>query len=381
MYCISEAQIEYILNDIRRNGVEMEDLQLNLLDHVCCIIEQNLKDGDDFEGFYKNTIKQFYKKELREIEEETITILTFKNYYAMKKVMIISGAISAAAFITGSFFKIMVWPGSGGCFFLAIYLMGFLFLPLMLILKTKEEGPKQDKITLALGVLVGLSFCISVLGSWLHWPIARSGVFWYITIGFSLFAFIPTYFFMGIRKPETKVNTIVTSVLLVAITAWQFSMINLRPISPQIKMNAYVQNEQLLEKMRMQFKDTNKLASHINNICEQIKSMILEDAETLTDEKIQPKDVVNSNIVINEGSLGMEFYKDREGLALLTSLKDEIVKYNETVGLEGNKIPIEHSILSDVNKVFFYSNLFVLNSITQLQMSLIQNQRSLVAVK
>ena len=381
MYCISEAQIEYILNDIRRNGVEMEDLQLNLLDHVCCIIEQNLKDGDDFEGFYKNTIKQFYKKELREIEEETITILTFKNYYAMKKVMIISGAISAAAFITGSFFKIMVWPGSGGCFFLAIYLMGFLFLPLMLILKTKEEGPKQDKITLALGVLVGLSFCISVLGSWLHWPIARSGIFWLITTGISLFVFIPTYFFRGIRKPETKVNTIITSVLLVAITAWQFSMINLRPVSPQVKMNAYVQNEQLLEKMRMQFKDTNKLASHINNICEQIKSMILEDAETLTDEKIQPKDVVNSNIVINEGSLGMEFYKDREGLALLTSLKDEIVKYNETVGLEGNKIPIEHSILSDVNKVFFYSNLFVLNSITQLQMSLTQNQRSLVAVK
>ena len=60
MYAVSEQQIEYILNDIRRNGVEMEDLQLNLLDHICCIIEQNLKEGDDFEGFYRKTVKQFW---------------------------------------------------------------------------------------------------------------------------------------------------------------------------------------------------------------------------------------------------------------------------------------------------------------------------------
>ncbi len=381
MYCISDEQIEYILNDIRRNGVEMEDLQLNLLDHVCCIIEQNLKDGDDFEGFYKNTMKQFYKKELREIEEETITLLMFKNFYTMKKVMIISGATSAAAFIIGSFFRMLVWPGGGGLMLFGFYLMGLVFLPLMFILKTKEEGPRQDKITLALGVLVGLSFCVSIIGSWLGGPIPRSGIFWLITTGLSLFAFIPTYFFMGIRRPETKVNTIVTSVLFVAITVWLFSMVNLRPINPEIKMNTYIQNERLLEKMRVQFKDTNKLVARINNTCEQIKAMILDEAETDKDEKVQSKDIVNTNTVIIEGGLKMEFYKGREGVVLLNTLKDEIVKYNETVGYEENKIPIEHSILSDVNKVFFYSNLFVLNSITQLQMSLVQNQRSLVAVK
>ena len=56
MYCITDEQIEYILNDIRRNGVEMEDLQLNLLDHICCIMEQELKETDDFEQFYQDKI-------------------------------------------------------------------------------------------------------------------------------------------------------------------------------------------------------------------------------------------------------------------------------------------------------------------------------------
>src|SRR5688572_12103790 len=105
MYCISDEQIEYILSDIRRRGVETEDLQLNLLDHICCIIEQNLEDNNDFEGFYVRTIPLFYKQQLSELEEETTNLLTFKNYYAMKKIMIVSGTFAVTAFITGSTFK------------------------------------------------------------------------------------------------------------------------------------------------------------------------------------------------------------------------------------------------------------------------------------
>ena len=48
MYCITEQQITFILNDIKEKGVEMEDLQLNLLDHVCCIIENELEANGDF---------------------------------------------------------------------------------------------------------------------------------------------------------------------------------------------------------------------------------------------------------------------------------------------------------------------------------------------
>ena len=79
MYCLNEKQIDFILDDIRRNGVELEDLQSNLLDHICCIIEQELEENGDFEQFYFSTIKKFYKNELREIEEETISLLNFKN--------------------------------------------------------------------------------------------------------------------------------------------------------------------------------------------------------------------------------------------------------------------------------------------------------------
>src|ERR1700755_3378054 len=95
MYHLSDQQIDHILSDISARGVEMESLQQNLLDHVCCIIEQNLEENGDFESFYQKTIKTFYKDALWEIEEETISLLIFKNYYTMKKIMINCGIFSA----------------------------------------------------------------------------------------------------------------------------------------------------------------------------------------------------------------------------------------------------------------------------------------------
>ncbi len=63
MYILSEQQIDFILNDIKIRGVEMEDLQLNLLDHICCIVEYELEPGGNFEHFYQKTIPRFFKKD------------------------------------------------------------------------------------------------------------------------------------------------------------------------------------------------------------------------------------------------------------------------------------------------------------------------------
>src|SRR5688572_13284280 len=137
MYCLSEEQIDFISRDIRARGVKMESLQQDLLDHVCCIIEQNLEANGDFEGFYFATIQSFYKQELKEIEDETLFLLTNKNYYAMKKIMLISGAFSALVLSFGILFKFMHWPGTGVLIVSGIALFSLLFLPLLFTLKVK----------------------------------------------------------------------------------------------------------------------------------------------------------------------------------------------------------------------------------------------------
>jgi hypothetical protein len=243
VYNLSEQQIEYILNDIRRNGVEMEDLQLNLLDHICCIIEQNLKEGDDFEDFYRKTVKQFCKHELWEIEEETIILLTIKNYYVMKKSMIISGTISVAALLFGSFFKVMHWPGASVLLLLGIVTLSFVFLPLLFLLKAKEPTNTQSKTVIGVGTLLGILLCISTLFKVMHWP--GGNVLWFISIGCSIFLFIPLYFFTGIRNPETKINTIVTTIILVGATGILFTLTSMRP-SRAIELGNFFANQDLV---------------------------------------------------------------------------------------------------------------------------------------
>jgi len=216
MYTINDKQIDFILNDIRRRGVEMEDLQYNLLDHICCIVEQNLNPDGDFEDFYKQTIPKFFKHELWEIEEETINLLIFKNYYTMKKIMIMSGTVGAIATLIGASFKVMHWPGANMLILLGLAVLSFVFLPIMFTLKIKEKQNKKDKLILALGSLVTILVGITSLFKIMHWP--YSSILLSITLSLVLFLFLPLYFISGIKNPETKLNTIVTSVLIIAGT-------------------------------------------------------------------------------------------------------------------------------------------------------------------
>jgi len=81
MYTLSDQQVDFILDDIRRHGIEIEDLQQNLLDHICILVEQNLEENGDFEQYYSSVISSFYRQEMREIEEETLFLLTHKTPY------------------------------------------------------------------------------------------------------------------------------------------------------------------------------------------------------------------------------------------------------------------------------------------------------------
>ncbi|MCB0696921.1 MAG: hypothetical protein KDC07_06135, partial [Chitinophagaceae bacterium] len=140
--------------------------------------------------------------------------------YAMKKLMIISGASAAFILLTGSLFNLAHWPGAGILFVTGMILFSLLFLPVLFLLKTKEAGSARDKVVLTTGTLVGILYCLSALFLVMHWPGAR--IMWISTLTLSFFVLLPVYFFNGIRKPETKLNTIVTTIILVGVLGVQF---------------------------------------------------------------------------------------------------------------------------------------------------------------
>ena len=62
MYQITEENIDFILEDLEKCGIKTESLRLNLLDHICIIIEENMEEGGDFHQFYAANNKKFLPK-------------------------------------------------------------------------------------------------------------------------------------------------------------------------------------------------------------------------------------------------------------------------------------------------------------------------------
>lgn len=257
MYRINEQQIDFILNDISARGVEMESLQQNLLDHICCIIEHELEENGDFERFYQKTVKSFYKEALWEIEEETLQLLMFKNYYTMKKTMIVSGTFSAAVMSLGIFFKFMHWPGASVLIILGIAVSSLVFLPLLFTLKAKEKQHTKDKITLAIATLAGALISLAILFKVMHWPGAN--LMGTIFVGLMILVYIPVYFFSGIKNPDLKVNTIVTTIIMIMGCGLFLTLVNSRPY---IQDNANEVTNQALQESYIAISEQTRSLSH-----------------------------------------------------------------------------------------------------------------------
>ncbi|HEY1039160.1 MAG TPA: hypothetical protein VGF30_07125 [Bacteroidia bacterium] len=347
MYSISDKQIDFILNDIRARGVEMEDLQYNLLDHVCCLIEQNLEVNGDFESFYQRTIKQFYKHELWEIEEETISLQIFKHYYTMKKIMIGSGIVSALLMIAGIFFKFMHWPGASFFLVLGIGSSSLIFLPMFFTLKIKEKQKGKDKLIIGLGSICATLISLSILFKVMHWPGANMMAL--ICMGIMVFLFIPIFFFSGIRNPETRVNTIVSTVLLVIGCGLFLTLVNSRPsikiqnsiaYSNQEVSDAYdyltEQNNKVYDAITSDTstnsKDLQLLREKCADLCEKIEGFKVKLASGVNGVETKKIDYYDLNLQDNfdiPTKMLFDDEKNRKPSLSLTKLKSELAELNK----------------------------------------------------
>lgn len=299
MYSVTDDQVEFILSDIERRGVKTEDVRDNILDHVCCIIENEFNGGKDFKKFYENTIARFYKKELSEIERETENLLTFKYYYAMKRTLKITGLISTVLIALGAFFKVMHWPGAGVMYVLGFVSLSFIFIPLNIVLQSRDDKKKSDKIVMIFGLLLAISGFIGLLFKTMHWPGAN--FLFFGSLGLFGLVFVPIYFITRYRDPETRFNAIIHSTFMFAGAAIFFGLISLKPSFPVkesvVSLNEYQENN----------------ISRIQKSSELIQS----DAKNVTEIRIASKTIdtkieeIRANLVAkSNGKSGMDEMKN-----------------------------------------------------------------------
>ena len=256
MYNLTESQIDFILDDIEKKGVVTEDVRYNILDHVCCIIENEMSEGKNFKEFYGNTIAQFYVNELGEIEEETNNLLTFKNYYTMKRTLKISAFISILLIMIGVTFKSMHWPGAGITIVLGLSFFSLIFIPLNIILKFKDDEEKNNRIIMIIGMLTASVASIGVLFKIMHWPYAN--VLMFSSLLVFIMIFIPIYFIVKYRDPASRFNAIINTTFMIGAAGMLFALINLHPPKKQ-------DENQKTENIQINNIETSEKIESINN--------------------------------------------------------------------------------------------------------------------
>jgi hypothetical protein len=76
---LTDEQVDFIARAIRAYGIRLPDLQDNLLDHICILVEQGMKQGGQFEEVLAKAFRSFYRKELYELEEEALFLESVKG--------------------------------------------------------------------------------------------------------------------------------------------------------------------------------------------------------------------------------------------------------------------------------------------------------------
>jgi hypothetical protein len=373
MYKLSEQQIDFILKDISHRGVQSESLQQSLLDHVICIIEEDLEENGNFEEFYLNTIHSFHASQLYEIEKETKLILTYKNLNIMKQTMTISGIFSAIAILVGIHFKFMQYPSAGIFLSTGILIGSLVFMPLLFILKIGNEKDRVGKLIIASASVAGILLSLSVIFKLLDLPYSNNILF--ISTLIMAFVFLPLFGNREFRKQESRPSALSFTVLILFFYSLLISVISTPGTyypNKTLYTNDYVRNEKILSR-EINFFDKKNIngsqpsslaAKHLMKSCENLKGLIRQQVNG------------NAEEILAED---LPIYFSQEIIENFKAMKEQVKDYNASLIDPNKRFPSEASFL-DTD----YHNAratLILNEIVQVQMFVLQNERELVAIK
>lgn len=293
MHSLSDEQVDFIDEDIQIRGIKLKELKENLLDHICCVIENEITEEEDFYKFYESVLPRFFKKELSEIQVETDNLLKFKNFYTMKKLLKISGIATVAFTILGALFKTLHLPGTGMLIILGGFFFSIIYLPILILIKFKDDESKSDKLVFTFGLLLAIFMSIGLLFKLMHWPLA-TGTLRYTTMIFT-FVYVPVYFITRVKRPELKFNTTVNSVLMIACggifyslfdlshsPAYQKSMVKNHIYIHENSERIFASNHRLIENKELDAstKEMHELSDGLNEELEQLVDWIIKEETT-----------------------------------------------------------------------------------------------------
>jgi hypothetical protein len=197
---LTDQQEEIVRNCVDAQGLKLKNLRDDVIDHLCCAIESQLRKGKAFDQLLQDAMAEIAPNGLIDLEHKTIFLLNSKRIIIMKKFLYLIGFIGSVTFTAGVTFKLLHMSGGNELFIAGFLIILLVFIPLLAFdrYKVAISGALSERLKIIFGVSAAVITGISGLFKLLH----LAGAAWLLLLGAFVFVagFLPFLFFTMYKK-------------------------------------------------------------------------------------------------------------------------------------------------------------------------------------
>ncbi len=98
---IDEGQVSFVRGYLIGNGISNHSLQDDLLDHFCCVIEEDMEEGQSFDHSFSRAVERITPEGPEKIQKDLNYLLTIKKNIMLRKLVFIASYISVLTVLSG----------------------------------------------------------------------------------------------------------------------------------------------------------------------------------------------------------------------------------------------------------------------------------------
>ena len=194
---LNESQIEKIADTVNTSNIASAELKEDLIDHLCCIAEDEMLKGKDFETVFQTVLP----KRLNEIQNETVFLFTSKSKRRLDIALFTSGLGALTGVLATIVMKTLHLPFAQLVFLFTVCLVLSVVVPTIFIRTFKKAPEKRVSFFGFKGVLMyagATLIIVSAVFRLFHWPGAV--IIMLVAVIFIYLAMFPLFFFRIFKK-------------------------------------------------------------------------------------------------------------------------------------------------------------------------------------
>jgi hypothetical protein len=131
---LTEENVIQIQNIVNSSAISRGEMKDNLIDHLCCSIEHQMKEGISFDSALASALVELVPNGFKEIEFETFILLNAKQI-TMKKLTYLIGLIFSLLASVGVLLKTQKLPPANEHLIIGFGGLALFFVPLLMTIR------------------------------------------------------------------------------------------------------------------------------------------------------------------------------------------------------------------------------------------------------